>query len=649
MFNIRAKWFTPVLLLFMCVQIVVGSTLAYFVDEVSVTGNIVTAGRLKAGMDWAAEMPGQESDWQDASTGTIFNDRLWEPGFTSVRYIRVRNEGTLAFQYELNLVPDYVVAGGANLLDVIDVYFGVMGDEPITRDNYTQLPKVGVLSDLLKNENGAGFGIMLPEKGAKDAALPSGVTAYTGSEEFVLVLHMQETAGNEYMNASVGDGFSLQLVATQYTYEKDAFGNDYDTDAELPDVFVPTHLIMNVTPDENGLVPQDVEFVDGEGRVTAVVPMGAKMADGATQLRLIIETKDHSDANVRLTADEVLTPYEVRIEGLAKDNTVPARITMAKSMPAGLNIGNYTLYHVENGASNKMTRVDAVDASSAHNAFAYDPATGDVTVAMATFSEVAVVAEPAAWEGKFDYSWYTNAVAPVDGESNTEYIIANGDQLAAFGAIVGGMKKDESGNVIQDSFKDKTVKLISDINLGDDEAKNVESKIFYPIGYNSDDGKYEKTGVAVTTGFYNFCGTFDGNGHTIYNFYQNTWEMKGDNNYYDASLQYYRDGMGLFGKVYGGTIKNLTVNNFKSDGEYTTTGVIAAYADGATFENIAITDCNPRVYNIGNGGIVGCVGWYAKEAGLKTTFKNITVDNSNKISALWGSYDVACGGIVGQY
>ena len=64
----------------------------------------------------------------------------------------------------------------------------------------------------------------------------------------------------------------------------------------------------------------------------------------------------------------------------------------------------------------------------------------------------------------------------------------------------------------------------------------------------------------------------------------------------------------------GGKVKNLTVDNFSSDGEIATTGVIAAYADGATFENIAIFNCNPRVYNIGNGGIVGCVGWYAKEA-----------------------------------
>jgi hypothetical protein len=63
--------------------------------------------------------------------------------------------------------------------------------------------------------------------------------------------------------------------------------------------------------------------------------------------------------------------------------------------------------------------------------------------------------------------------------------------------------------------------------------------------------------------------------------------------------------MGLFGRIYGGSVVNLNIDGFKSDGEYTTTGVIAAYADGATFENISIFNCNPRVYNIGNGGIVG--------------------------------------------
>jgi len=285
-----------------------------------------------------------------------------------------------------------------------------------------------------------------------------------------------------------------------------------------------------------------------------------------------------------------------------------------------------------------MTQVMSLDELDAHNEFYYDPATGEVTVSVATFSLFTMATSEAVWNGKRDYKWYdANA---------TELYIANADQLAGFGAIVGGMDGQT-----QDSFKGKTVKLICDIPIKDLTDEDGRSVMFYPIGYYNSTENYDKvSGGSVTSGFRNFEGIFDGNGHTISDFYQNTWEAFGDyNDGYAGTPNHYRDGFGLFGKVYGGTVKNLTVKNFSSDGEFTTTGTIAAYAEGATFENIAIFDCNPRVYNIGNGGIVGCVGWYATDAGLKTTFSNITVDNTNIISALWGSWDVACGGIVGQY
>ena len=82
---------------------------------------------------------------------------------------------------------------------------------------------------------------------------------------------------------------------------------------------------------------------------------------------------------------------------------------------------------------------------------------------------------------------------------------------------------------------------------------------------------------------YNFKGVFDGNGHTIANFYQNTWEIKGD---YDGT--YYKDAMGLFGYVVNGEVANLRVDGFSSDGEFTPTGVIAAYAENSKFINISI-------------------------------------------------------------
>ncbi len=622
------------MMIVLCATIIVGSTMAYYTDEVPASENLVTSGDLEVKFEWADKLG---EGWQDAaSAGPIFNQTHWEPNFTTVKYIRVSNPGDMPFQYELNVVPTLVPENGVNLMDVIDVYFGVVDENTpaITAANYAdELQKVGNLTALLKNENGAGYGIVLP-KDAK-GTLPQGAIAYNESVTVCIALHMQHTAGNEYMNRSVGEGFNVQLAATQYTYD-DAFGTLFSGGAQLPEVEYATSKTVSVTPDQNGCVPYDIVFESDTG-VTAVVPKGAKMEAGARQLILIVYPKAKSDANLSLQANEVVNAWEVKVEGLADDNTLPVRFTLPEAMQKGLNIGNYSLYHVENGTSVPMTRVDEITAASAHNSFSYNPATGDMGLALATFSEIAIVSDTTkAWEGKFDYTWYdANA---------TELTIANADQLAAFGAIVGGMNGQT-----KDSFAGKTVKLISDINLGDAESKNNPDIIFYPIGYYNSEGTYERTNTAITSGLRNFEGTFDGNGHTISNFYHNTWEMKGDHNWYTPEEQYYRDGMGLFGRVYKGTVKNLTVDNFSSDGEIATTGVIAAYADGATFENIAVTNCNPRVYNIGNGGIVGCVGWYAKEANLKTTFTNITVDNSNKISALWGSYDVACGGIVGQY
>ncbi len=627
------------LIAFIWTTVIVGSSYAYFIDSVQVTGNVVAAGNLKAGLEYKDK----NGDWQDASKGVIFDYQRWEPGYTDVKYIKVHNKGNLAFQYELNVFPAELLTGSANLMDVLEVYYGE-GVTGVTRENYaTELEYVGTLMELLdgtKHPNGAAYGILLPEegKGSKDVSLPVGVTAPKGSVEACMVLHMRETAGNEYQNLSVGEGFTVQLAATQYMYENDSFGNTYDQDAELPVLNIPTSMVIEVQP-VNGLVPYDVWFNDPANGVSATVPAGAKMAPGATRLTLVVEEKKNSEADVTLSKKDKLTAFNVKVEGLADDNTVPVIINMGKAMSEGMNLGNYDLYHVENGVTTSMTLVNSAAELDAHNEFIYNPATGEVIVAMATFSEVAVVADTEnPWKGEFDYSWYD--------ASKTDLTIANADQLAAFGAIVGGMD-DQT----QDTFAGKTVKLVADVNLGDAEESNTDL-IFYPIGYYNSTGSYEKKSgeTGITSSVSSFEGSFDGNGHTIKNFYQNTWEMFGDyNDGYSGTPNHYKDAMGLFGYVKGGTIKNLTVDHFSSDGEFTPTGVIAAYAVNSTFENIAITNCNPRVYNTGNGGIVGIGGDSSDGSDKKLTFTNITIDNTNKISALWGSWDVACGGIMGMF
>ena len=626
--------------LLLCIAMLAGTTLAWFTDSVSSGLNVINGGNLDIEMYWSTDLNGLWINAEDESAEAVFNYDKWEPGYTEVRYVKIVNAGSLAFKYALSIIANGEVS---KLADVIDVYFIEAPTANIGgRAELDNMSSVGTLRDAIEGK--------IPANGV---LLPNGKSAegfYSGEIIVAIALKMRTDVGNDYMGLSACEGgFSLRLDATQYDYEKDSFGDDYDNGTKFPEM--KNFDIVFDVPVENGAVINEIT-VQGDNFVVTV-PAGVKTQG---TLGASVKEKDHSDANITVGDDQIMRPVDVHVEGLAEDNTVPIIINLGEVMPKGLNIGNYTLYHVENGTDVAMTAVGEVSQLDVHNEFFYDPATGEVTVAMASFSEVALVADTEnAWEGEFDYTWYD--------ASKTELTIANADQLAAFGAIVGGMKKvtgrvdnkyTYSDEVIQDSFKGKTVKLIADINLGDKESENNPDIIFYPIGYWNNEGTYERKPVeerttAVSSGLYTFNGTFDGNGHTVSNFYQNTWEMKGDHDWYSPEEQYYRDGMGLFGRVYKGTVKNLTVREFKSDGEIATTGVIAAYADGATFENIAIFNCNPRVYNIGNGGIVGCVGWYAKEANLKTTFKNITVDNSNKISALWGSYDVACGGIVGQY
>ncbi len=429
------------------------------------------------------------------------------------------------------------------------------------------------------------------------------------------------------------------VIAVGYTIYENVQGKKVviDKDNNLPVVKPSNGSVSAPVTTENGLTVSDVILKTNNDGVLAVIPQGTKLNDGVKEVTLTVKKIKDSQANIELEANEEKVSYDIHIEGVANDNTAPIKVYVKEMLPIGLNIGNYSLYHVENGATVEMT---VVDGEATHNSFEYDAVTGDVTLYLASFSEVALVADTTkAWEGNFDYSWYTNAVAPVDGETPVEYIIANADQLAAFGAIVGGMNGQT-----QNSFAGKTVKLIADINLGDKDNAN-GSLIFHPIGYYyTDDKNADGTTGDYYSAVYSFEGTFNGNGHTVKNFYQNTWEIKGD---YDAN--YYSDAMGLFGYVVNGKIENLTVDNFSSDGEFTPTGVIAAYAVNSTFENIAITNCNPRVYNTGNGGIVGIGGNSDDPDTYGLTFTNITIDNSNKISALWGSWDVACGGLVGMF
>ena len=206
----------------LCITMLVGTTFAWFTDSVTSSGNIIKSGTLEVGMYWAEgqnKVPTDEADWTDAAAGAIFDYDKWEPGYVEARHIKIANEGTLALKYQINVIANGEVS---DLADVIDVYYFDPAVDDLSRASLTDANKLGTLTEVLAGMNDTANGALLEGE----------------SETITIALMMQTSAGNEYQNKSIGSSFSIQLIATQYTYEEDSFDDQYDKDAIHYDVLV---------------------------------------------------------------------------------------------------------------------------------------------------------------------------------------------------------------------------------------------------------------------------------------------------------------------------------------------------------------------------------------------------------------------------
>ena len=204
------------LALLLCISMLIGSTFAWFTDSVVSSGNIIQSGTLDVEMFWAdgKEAPDDSANWIDASTGPIFDYDLWEPGYTLARQIKIENTGSLGLKYQISIEANGAVS---DLADVIDVYYADPA-VPVSGRDLSGTTKIGTLTQVLA--------------GMADTA--SGNLLAGENHTITLVLKMQESAGNEYQGMSIGTDFSVRLLATQLTAEKDTFDKYYDEDARYP-------------------------------------------------------------------------------------------------------------------------------------------------------------------------------------------------------------------------------------------------------------------------------------------------------------------------------------------------------------------------------------------------------------------------------
>ena len=369
-----------VMAMVLCLAMLVGATFAWFTDTASTGVNKIQAGNLDVQLQYATawDENGNVTSWADAqgrqlefkkAAGAEDEAILWEPGCTyELPELRVVNKGNLALKYKVAITG---INGSAKLNDVID---WTINDADI---NLTEM-------QLKAGEEGAAFTI----KG-----------------------HMQESAGNDYMNESI-DGIAITVVATQNTVESDSFNNTYDANATYPVV-----AVGDVNTDGDTVI-QDREK---DPTVIATIPAGSTDAGKLT----LVKTEGQTPANIEIVTGTDAVTTEVRLEDQNGNKVTAADgkfFTIALQLEKKLNVIGF--YHSEI----PLTKAESAEAvKAANDTYYYDAATGLLTFSTDDFSPFTVVTSSSDFNGG-------------KGTKANPYLVATGEQALKMGNVKGYFK-----------------------------------------------------------------------------------------------------------------------------------------------------------------------------------------------------------------
>ena len=251
----KKRLLSSIATLFVCFAMLIGSTYAWFTDSASTGVNKIQAGNLDVQLldESGNSLEGKTLKWVKASGASENESVLWEPGATYYTDgFQIKNAGNLALKFKITING---VSGSADLLDVIDFYLS------------TSIPtssNPGSLISSLSTEYKLGPGKYWDI--SADGGTGTATTVY-------LVGHMQEEAGNKYQGKSL-DNIGITLAATQDTVESDSYDNQYDKNAQYPDVAyvavsAPTaeDIAAGVNPLANALISASTETgISGEAK-----------------------------------------------------------------------------------------------------------------------------------------------------------------------------------------------------------------------------------------------------------------------------------------------------------------------------------------------------------------------------------------------
>ncbi len=228
--------FSSVVALLLCFTMLLGTTFAWFTDTVTNGVNQIVSGNLDIEL-W--HTPSYKTTWGhghdetnatevDANTLLFLNNEdqpiRWEPGAGAAETFRIKNAGSLALKYMFTIATANATETpeGKDLTDILSVQIIEMQLLPTGAP--AQVPGGVYHQDFLGN----GY-VMEGE------LLPGETVDY-----FVAIDWIPSDRDNEFnVEGGLSIDLGITLLATQFTYEKDATGDQYDVNAEYPEVALP--------------------------------------------------------------------------------------------------------------------------------------------------------------------------------------------------------------------------------------------------------------------------------------------------------------------------------------------------------------------------------------------------------------------------
>ena len=355
---------SSVVALILCFSMLVGTTFAWFTDEVTSANNVIVAGNLDIELYYQVE---GKTDWTKmTSTSNIFMENaFWEPGHTEVVKLKIVNEGSLALKYQLGINVASETGSVNTLGDEFKlsdyIKFGIVdGAQSYTRDK--AIAAVDATATAL---NTAYNSRVMDLKPKADDNTEEDV--YT--DIVTVVVYMPTTVGNEANHAKGAAqptiNLGINLVATQQTYENDSFDNQYDNESKTPQVDTITVPANNTA-----------DVVLSTENVNVAVPAAAVQAGDVYKMVVSDEKVATDDATGATTVFADVTLYKNDVKVSDGDTIYEVKFTIVK----GATISAVT----HNGVA--MTAATTCDDQT----YTYDSATGELTIYTKSFSPFAV-------------------------------------------------------------------------------------------------------------------------------------------------------------------------------------------------------------------------------------------------------------------